>query len=282
LAFQIRRFPKAVRSNKGEAMPHCYGQNRNTISGASKMQTQPVVATPAAQLVIPTLNDAAVMPTFNAFKEAERISFIRQYDPRVQAIAGYRHAVIRYRNTDSKAVQKTAQMVTIPQLILPEEFSLLPAKAITVLMGVFEDEQDAIIKGKIELGMSHISWNDLVLDKVLDSLTAIRLSQRLTKEGIENWFNIACKEVCATRAHQLAVANKFDAEQTIKQVAGTHTAYRNLAMRLAAPVPNLGTNEAIALKNLLLVGNLSDDMAKVLLAKLEQILNPKIVENVNL
>lgn len=246
---------------------------------------QAAVSNTVAALVIPvlgSLTDQTVMPTFNAFKLEEHLSFVRQYDPRIQGINGYRHAVIRYRNTDPKLASKTAQMVTIPQLVLPEEFSLLPEKAIKVLMGVFEDEQDAIIKSKIEAGSSVITWADVELDRVLDSLTAVRLSQRLTKEGIENWFKVACKEVCTTRATQIAVSKGFNADDTAKQIAGTITAYCALAMKLSAPVPNLGTNEAIALKNLLVVGNLSDDMAKVLLAKLEQILNPKIVENTDL
>lgn len=251
------------------------------------MQVQPNVvstlpASVVASLAIPTLSDVATMPTFNAFKEAERISFIRQYDPRVQGINGYRHAVVRFRNTDSKVISKPAQMVTIPVLSLPDEFSLLPEKAIKVLMGVFEDEQDMMIRSRIDMGATVVSWDDLILERILDSLTAVRLSQRLTKEGIENWFNIACKDVCTTRAVQIAEAKGFAEKERGMQIAGTITAYRNLAMKLAAPVPNLGENEARALKNLLLVGNLSDDMAKVLLAKLTAILEPKVVENVDL
>lgn len=246
------------------------------------LQSNATASVVPAALVIPVLGDAALMPTFNAFKDTDRLSFVRQYDPRIQGINGYRHAIIRYRNTDPKLAVRTAQMVTVPQLVLPEEYSLLPEKAVRVLMGVFEDEQDSMIKSKIEIGASVISWSDIELDRILDSLTAVRMSQRLTKEGIENWFKIAAKEVCTTRAMQIAESKGFSPEDTAKQIAGTIIAYCNLAMKLSAPVPNLGTNEATALKNLLTVGKLSDDMAKVLQAKLEQILNPKVTENVNL
>lgn len=243
------------------------------------METQ---SNAAAIPVLADLNFLQVAPQFSAFKAEDRISFIRKYDPAVTETPEYRHAVIRYRNTDTKVVQKVAQMVTVPQLKLPEEFSLLPEKAIKVLMGVFEDEQDSMIRSMIERGDSYIGWDNLALDKVLDSLTAIRLSQRLTKEGIEAWFKIACLEVCTIRGKQIAEAKSYNPEQTAKQVAGTLDAYCALAMKLAAPVPNLGTQEATAIKNLLVVGKLADDMSKVLLAKLDAMLNPKVVENINL
>lgn len=257
----------------------------------NSQQIVPAVSVPVVPvaLAIPVLGDTpsangnlATVATFAAFKVAEQLSFIRQYDPRVTTIAGYRHAVIRFRNTDAKATPKTAQMVTVPQLVLPEEFSLLPEKAIKVLMGAFEDAQDSIIRSRIDIGAHHVPWDCLELDKVLDFLTAVRMSQRLTKEGVENWFKIAAKDVCTIRANQIAESKGFDATQSAMQVAGTINAYCALATKLSAPVPNLGENEAKALKNLLVVGALSDDMAKVLLAKLEQILNPKITENTDL
>lgn len=246
------------------------------------METQSTVVTKPAPLVIPELKSLdflATAPQFSAFKAEDRISFIRKYDPASQDVPGYRHAVIRYRNTDTKAVTKVAQMVTVPVMVLPEEFSLLPEKAIKVLMGVFEDEQDSMIRSMIDAGANYIGWDNLVIEKVLDSLTAVRLSQRLTKEGIEAWFKIAGVAVCTTRAKQIAESKGMDATGTAQQIAGTITAYCNLAMKLAAPVPNLGQNEATALKNLLTVGQLADDMAKVLLAKLDAILHPKIIEN---
>lgn len=233
-------------------------------------------------LTIPTLAEvttlASTPSSFAAFKAEESISFVRTYDPRVQAIEGYRHAVIRYRNTDKKAVEKTAQMVTIPQLKLSDEY-LLPEKAASVLLGLFEDEQDSMIRSMIDAGTSNIHWNNLTLDCVLASLTAARVSNRLTKEQIEAWARIAFVEVCNQRADQISSAKSYNAEQATKQRAGTLNAYVELAAKLSAPVPNIGMEQATALKNQMILAKLDDDMAKVLRAKLETILNPKIVEN---
>lgn len=252
------------------------------------MQSASNTSTTSAAIAVPSFADVstdnlALFATFGAFKVEEKFSFVRPYDPKVTDIAGFRHAVIRYRNTDSKAVQRSAQMVTVPSIKLPDEYSLLPAKALQVINGVFEDEQDNMIRSQIDTGRAQIYWETLTLDKVLDSLTAVRMSQRLNKEMIENWFRIAAKNVCSTRAVQIAQAKGIsDSAEIEKQVAGTLNAYCNLAMKLAAPVPNLGENEARALKNVLVVGALADDMAKILLAKLEQILNPKVIENADL
>jgi hypothetical protein len=238
-----------------------------------------VVAVPSfAQQTAASL---AVAGTFAAFKLEDRMSFIRGYDPKVTDIPGFRHAVIRYRNTDGKAT-KSAQMVTVPQIAFPEEYQLLPEKAQKVLLGVFEDEQDNIIRSKIDSQASYIHWDSLTLDEVLTSLTAVRMSQRLTKEQIENWARIALADATQTRAVQIAEAKGLSAEDRQKQIAGTLNAYVNLAMKLAAPVPNIGENEARALLNMMKLAQLADDMAKVLMTKLDAILNPKVIENVDL
>lgn len=231
------------------------------------------------QQQIPTLDSIATLATFGAFKVDEKLSFVRPYDPKVQAIPGFRHAIVRYRNTDKAGtVDKPAKMATVPELKLTDDY-LVPEKAANVLLGVFEDEQDNIVRGFVDSGASHITWDSVTLDKVLDSLTAVRLSNRLTKEQIENWSKIALVDSCTVRATQIAVEKKYNAEQTAKQVAGTINAYVALAMKMAAPVPNIGQGEATALNNMLLVSKLDDDMAKVLLAKLNAILHPKITEN---
>jgi hypothetical protein len=247
------------------------------------MNVQPQVnAAAVAALVIPSLAEVTTLATtpssFAAFKADEGISFVRQYDPKVQAIEGYRHAVIRYRNTDKKAVEKVAQMVTIPQLKLTDDY-LLPEKATSILLGVFEDEQDAMIRSMIDNGASTIHWNLLTLDHVLASMTAARVSNRLTKEQIEAWARIAFVEVCNQRADQISQAKNYSADQAAKQRAGTLNAYVELAAKLSAPVPNIGMEAATALKNQMLLAKLSDDLSKVLFAKLEAILNPQIVAN---
>lgn len=233
-------------------------------------------------LAIPSLTDAPAIaaPNFAAYKPEEKVSFVRKYDPTVQAIAGMRHAVIRYRNTDKKVAEKVAQMVTIPQITVSDDAAVFASDDFKkIVTGLLEDEQDAMIRSYLDQGMSNVYWENLTFDKVLASLTAIRVSNKLTKDQIEAWAKIALVEVCNQRADQISEAKQYNAEQKAKQRAGTLNAYVTAAMKLAAPVPNLGQNEATALKNLLLVSKLDDDLAKVLLAKLEAILNPKIAEN---
>lgn len=228
-------------------------------------------------------SDVAVLATFGAFKVEDRISFIRNYDPKLPGIDGFTHQVIRFRNTDGKnGVSKPAQMVTVPTIKLPEEYSLLPEKAQRVLLGVFEDEQNAMLRSAIDSQRSSISWDEITLDKILDSLTAVQISQRLNKEQIENWARVAIASACEVRAKQIAEAKGFDAANTAKQIAGTLNAYVSGFCKLAAPVPNLNQEDATALKNLLLVAKIEDDMGRVLAKKLDQILNPEVTKNADL
>lgn len=246
------------------------------------------VATPA--VVIPSLADMQTMPqvttSFSLFKEDEKFSFVRVYDPKQQAVKDYRHAVLRYRNVENdklpNVVKKVAQMVTVPQMVLPDDWKIaMSEKACQVMQGALEDAEDMIIRNLIdEKQASRISWDLLGIDLALDYLTAERVSQRLTREQVENWFVIAGKSFCETRATQLCESKGITKPEDIaKQVAATINAYKDRMAKLAAPVPNLGTNEATALNNMLLVSKLDDDMAKVLKAKLHQILNPRIVES---
>lgn len=213
-------------------------------------------------------------PMFAAFNAEKEISFIRGYDPKATITEGYRHAVIRYRET-AKTVAKPAQMVTVPQLKLSDEY-LMPQAAVTVLLGVLEDEQDALIKQAIEEGKSLINWADISLDTCLTALTATRVSSRLTKEQIEQWVMVAMQEHLRSRGKQNAAAKGFaeGSEGELKQVAATINTYRELFGRLAAPVPNLGQEQATALSNQLKVSNLDDDIAKALSKRLHAILNP--------
>lgn len=235
------------------------------------------VVTPSA-LTIPVLTEmplALTLSSFAAFKVEEAISFVRVYDPKVQSIEGYRHAVIRYRNTDKKVAEKIAQMVTIPQLKLTDDF-LMPDVAGKVLLGVLEDEQDNMIRSMIDQSKSVIHWSDLTLDCIFASLTALRVSNRLSKEQIEAWANIAFVPFCNQRADQISEAKQYNEDQKAKQRAGTLNAYKELACKLSAPVPNIGQESATALQNMFLVAKLDDDMAKVLKAKLHAILNPVV------
>lgn len=267
---------------------HATIQSAKPVSIHRETQTQMNTATTVSPVVIPVLAEQQVMPatlvtTFAAFKAEEKFSFVRDYSPaQCTDIPSYRHAVIRYRNTDG-TVTKKAKQVTVPALVLPDEYSLLEERARKVIQGVYEDEQDSLIKNLIdEKGASTIHWDVLTLDCVLASLTAVRISQRLTKEQIEAWFRVAMKPACDTRAAQICEAKGIAGEEKAKQLAGTINAYCARAVKLAAPVPNLGQNEAIALNNLLITSAVEDDMAKVLKAKLNQILHPKVVEDADL
>lgn len=227
-----------------------------------------------------TNSTSITSPMFSAFKASEKLSFIRPYDPK-QAIPaeGYRHAVVRFRDTGKNTVSRLAQMVTVPQVTLPDEF-LLDDKATKVFLGVIEDQQDEYIRGCILSDQKVVSWSDLSVGNMLDLLTAVRVSQRLTSEQIGNWFDVAMTSITRQRGTELAAAKLITEPLKIAaQVASTHEAYKIRFMRLAAPVPQLDQQAAIAVKNLLAVANVSDDVAKALAAKIEAILNPPAANN---
>ena len=249
-------------------------------------QTQTTQATQQPAMQIPQLTQASVLPQadFAAFKLEEKVSFVRKYDPRVTAIEGYRHCVIRYRNTDPKVAAKVAQMVTVPVMPFPADLAVFAdsedaKKLSSCVMNMLEDAQDEMIRGFIDSGISNVYWDNITLPKVLADMTAVRMSNRLTREQVEAWAKVAMLEACNTRADQISEAKQYNDEQKQKQRAGTLNAYVELAAKLAAPVPNIGQEQATALKNLLVVAKLDDDMTKVLKNKLEAILNPKIAES---
>lgn len=210
----------------------------------------------------------------------ESFSFVRPYDPKVTELPEHRHAVIRYRNTENSklSVVKAAQMVTVPKIKLGEDYLLvLNEKEQKVFLSLLEDGEDGIIRSLIDSGRSNIKWSEVGKENALNFLTAERMSKRLTQEAIEAWFNISGKAWCEQRAAQICEAKGItDADVVARQKAGTFNAYAARIKKLAAPVPNLGQEEATALKNMLLTAKLADDMAKVLLEKLEAILAPKI------
>lgn len=211
--------------------------------------------------------------TFAAFKAESSISFIRNYDPKVTDIAGYRHAVIRYR-TDKNTAAKPAKMVTVPVVAFPDEYGLLPAKAMQVFTGIIEGQQDTIIRESIDSGANLITWDSVSLDNCLEALTAARIANYLTKEDIANWVTASLSVQLTERGEQIAEAKGFDADKTKQQVAATINSYRDNFSKLAAKVPNIGMEVAQALQNQLTLANLADDMAKRLGTKLHNILNP--------
>lgn len=234
---------------------------------------------------IPTLAGSNVVTTaFSAFRNEgdEQFSFVRPYDPKAQSIKEMRHAVIRYRNTEGKnTVQKAAQMLTVPTINFRDDLALvMDEKEIKVFRAVIEDAEDMVIRSLLDAGASKVNWSQIGYATALDFLTAERVSKRLTKEEIENWFNIAGKPWCDARAEEICTGKNITDEATkAKQYAGTFNAYKDRMCRLAAPVPNLQQTEAQAIKNMLVSAKLADDMAKVLLNKIDAILNPKVLES---
>lgn len=221
-------------------------------------------------------------PMFAAFKAETKVSFVRAYDPKSASIEGFRHAVIRYRDTGKNTVSKVAQMVTVPQLTISGDW-LLPETATKVLLGVLEDAQDVFIRGQLDDSKTVINWDDLATDKMLALLTAVRVSQRLTSEQIANWCDVALSASCEARGKERAGAQLItDAGKVAEVIAATKKAYRERFSRLAAPVPNLDQQSAISLKNMLAVSKVDDDISRSLSAKLEAILNPKVIDNTDL
>lgn len=231
------------------------------------------------------MNDALIngttgidSPNFAAFKADTQVSFIRPYDPKATEVTGYRHSIIRYRDTSKGTAIKPAKMVTIPAVTMPESYAM-PEKAAKVLLGVIEDTQDSIIRSLIDEGESLIQWDKVTLEACLDNLTAVRTSQRLTGEQIAAWVSVALVSLLTQRGQQVAEAKGYDATKTAAQVAATINAYKDGFAKLAAPVPNLGQEKAQALQNMLTQANVSDDIGNALRKRLHAILNPAEANN---
>jgi len=216
-------------------------------------------------------------PAFSAFKVDAAISFIRPFNPKEAiSVDGYRNSVIRYRDTTKGVAVKPAKVVTIPQVTLPEDVYQLPDDAKKVLLGVLEDQQDTLIRDLIDNGATLIEWDKVSLENCLTTLTAVRVSQRLTKEQIEAWARVALASFFAVRAGEISDNQRHDDVKRSAQLALTTNAYIASLSSLSAPVPNLSTEKATALKNALTVARVNDDISKSLFAKIDAILNPKI------
>jgi hypothetical protein len=229
---------------------------------------------------IPTLS-AVTAATLAAFKEDEAFSFVRPYNAAAVGIEGYRHSVIRWRVTGTNKVEKPAKMVTIPAVTLPDDWAMSD-EAKAVLIAAIEDQQDALIRDAIEAKKDIVDWSDVDLTSALAALTATRISSRLTKEGIENWFMVAgnvVRQYCEARGTEIADKKSLEGDERKKQIAGTSNAYKAGFAKLAAAVPNLPMEDATRLLNMLTLSEAADDMAKALGKKLNQILNPPAANN---
>lgn len=219
---------------------------------------------------------AAESLDFTKFSTELQKSFVVPYNPKVSEMQGFRHAVVRYRVTGTNKVDKPAKMATVPQIALDSASYLLPKQAETVLLGVLEDQQDGMIREMIESGKNTIQWEEITLEKTLAALTATRISNRLTRELVENWADVAIRPFTDARAQQIAEAKGF-ADDPIKlasQSAATFNSYKDNLAKLAAAVPNVGQDTAIQLDTFMRNSKLDDDIAKVLNRKLHAIQNP--------
>lgn len=233
----------------------------------------PVIVTPA----IPVLTSPEAQSLdFTKFNAEKMFSFVVPYNPKISEMADYRHAVVRYRVTGTNKVDKPAKMATVPQVKLDADNYLLPKQAETVLLGVLEDQQDGMIREMIESGKNTITWEDITLEKTLAALTATRISNRLTREIVELWADVAIRPFTDARAQQIAKDKKFDSDATkvAAQVAATFNSYKDNLAKLAAAVPNVGQDTANQLQVFMTNSKLDDDIAKVLNRKLHAILNP--------
>lgn len=233
--------------------------------------------TPQVVPVIPVLTSPEAQTLdFTKFNAEKMLSFVVPYNPKISEMIGYRHAVVRYRVTGTNKVDKPAKMATVPQIKLDGDNYLLPKQAETVLLGVLEDQQDGMIREFIESGKNTIAWEDITLEKTLAALTATRISNRLTREIVELWADVAIRPFTDARAQQIAEAKGFmaDAAKVAAQVAATFNSYKDNLAKLAAAVPNVGQDTALQLQTFLANSKLDDDIAKVLNRKLHAILNP--------
>jgi len=227
-----------------------------------------------------TVTNASMQsPAFAAFIADKQVSHVRPYDAKAITIEGYRHSICRYRDTTKGVAVKPAKMVTLPAIVLPEEYSLIPEKARSVIVGVFEDCQDNIVRNLIDNSSNVIPWDLVSIENCLEALTAIRVSQRLTKEQVMAWVGVTLAECIKQRAQQVSEAKGESEMQLTARIALMTNSYKEKFGRLSAAVPNLVQDDAMKLSNMLKVANLGDDMAKILAAKLHAILNPEIADD---
>jgi len=240
------------------------------------LASQAIAGTSALASAIPVLTSPeANSLDFTKFNAEKQFSFVVPYNPKVSEMLGYRHAVVRYRVTGTNKVDKPAKMATVPQVKLDVDNYLLPKQAETVLLGVLEDQQDGMIREMIESGKNTISWEDITLEKTLSALTATRISNRLTREIVELWADVAIRPFTDFRAKQIAETKGFAGDVKVAaQVAATFNSYKDNLAKLAAAVPNVGQDTANQLQVFLANSKLDDDIAKVLNRKLHAILNP--------
>jgi carboxylesterase type B len=225
-----------------------------------------------------SLDDAQANPGFSAFSVDKQISFIRPYDPRVSDIPNYRHAIIRFWTPKGQKAAgiaaKPAKMVTIPSVKLPDDDYLMPEQAYKVLTGVLEDQQDIIIKSKIDAGEALINWADVSIPTLFDALTSVRVSKRLTSEQIKSWATTFMTDAFKSRVAEMVTRNP-----TINagsQLAKTTNTYVELFSKLSAPVPKLDAVQLNALTSMLDRSKLNDDIAAALRNKINVLLNPEI------
>jgi hypothetical protein len=243
------------------------------------METPNAVVIPQLAALTANGNETNTELDFTKFNAEKMLSFVVNYNPKIGEMPGYRHSVIRYRvvenkTTPSAKVDKPAKMVTIPSVTFPDGEYLMPVSAFTVLRGVLEDQQDAMIRETIEGGSNTIKWEDITLEKTLAALTATRISNRLTREIVELWCDAAIRIHTDKRAAEISEAKKHSPDFARLQAAATFNKYKENLAKLSAAVPNLGQEDAQRCEQFLLRSLLDDDIAKVLKKKLHAILNP--------
>ena len=227
-------------------------------------------------------------PNFAKFDVEKAISFTRRYDPKEQATEGYRNVKIGYRETKKNPIPPEPKVVSIPQVSLGQAQTALEmvtdtdtAKLSAVLLGAIEDGQDAMVRYMVDgENRKVINWQEVSLSATLEFLTTARASQRLTREGIEAWIDSALLPTLNERGAELAANKLITAPALIaQQQVAVVARYKSIIGGLSAAVQKIAQEEAIAAVTILKRANLADEMSKVLLAKLDALLNPPAANN---
>lgn len=232
-------------------------------------------------------------PNFAAYNEAEKVSFIRDFNVKLATeIAGYRHSVIRYRVITAKQQQgeiKPTKLVTVPQLVMPTSYLNLEgenAQNVTlnaVLLATLEDGQDSMIREIVDSGKSTtVAWEEITLDKVITFLTTARTGARLTRESVEAWvMSETMQDTIKQRAAELHLSKQQsginDGKTLEVRTAELANRYKTLIGGLAAAVPTLKQNEAEACESIIKRSKMDDDTSRSLMKKLDAMLRPKVV-----
>lgn len=181
----------------------------------------------------------------------------------------HRLSVIRWKATKEQPKARSALYVSIPQITLLVEPSILK----TAMQAALEDLQDSFIRSRIESDIEaglqlpkSFDISDLEPSSLAAWAEETATSGKLSKEGIQTWFANELREALELRFSELPNMTDDNMSKALAQ-------FQEGLTKLASPQANMPVNIAQQLSKALELAN--DSKIKLQLGKkLEKFLNP--------